>query len=179
MTLRSWNAAEPVSGRQPQGEADGVTPGGFFSLVLPSALAMRVPATDGVSSSAHRALDAGDRSVVVHHGLCGNLKLDRLTVLVTANGRDGLRQCLDSGRYVIRKALPVAGMRGLRNDQFQRASDGLAFSESEQLLGGGVPMKNDPVPIDSHDGGHDRLPVQNARAVTSHPSCRPPSTRRR
>jgi hypothetical protein len=48
---------------------------------------------------------------------------------------------------VLAKATPMTRMRLRRNDQFNRISNCLKFSKSEETLGGRIPVLDRPIPV--------------------------------
>jgi len=84
-----------------------------------------------ISTRKHGAFDVRDASTAIDEGFSGNLYLDGLAVLVTANRNDRLGQCAGSRLDVSGETLPVARMLRRWDDQFNRMSDGLTFGKSE------------------------------------------------
>src|SRR6266404_2399379 len=116
------------------------------------------------STSKHLAFYFRDAAAVIHQGPYRNLYSDGLTILVTANRHNRLRQCARSCVDIPREAPPMASMRLRRDDQFNRISNCLKFGKSEEALGGGVPMANRSISADPDDCCHSLSSVNSLRA---------------
>jgi hypothetical protein len=119
------------------------------------------------STSKHHAFYFRDASIVIHQDPCRNLYSDGLTILVTANGHSHLRQRARSCVYIPREAPSMASTRLRRDDQFERISNCLKFSKSEQALGGRVPMPDRSISVDPDDRCHSVSSVEEAEGGPS------------
>ena len=101
---------------------------------------------------------------VVYQGPDRNLYPDRLTVLVTANRYQRLGQRPRSCVYIPSEAPPMARMRLWRDDQFNRISNCLKFSPSEEAFSGRIPIIDRSISVDLDDCCHSLSPVDRFRA---------------